>query len=312
MINDNFKGFDIRTNTFIPNDMLAYEYPEDHSTRRQAIENVSSEDTSPAMAVEVIERVKKIAHHLDECIELPQDRDKEEKYRLLWAFQKRLSALAGGLEKEPPIHGVHNLHGNVLKQDEMSPIASASAYLRELLNITLEVRDILWHRQTSKEVSSEMNFSLGDVVYHKVFGFRGVVVAFDYKPTVDVSRWDGVQHIDNPLEMPFYHIIPDEQDCIEIFGAPRGMRYVCQQNLETCDKDRCAVTVPLLDPDWIQRVNANGETTFEAPSEVMFKHGKDIGDDSLTEHYLNKVQVILEIICAALPLPKMGGCIVLF
>eukprot|EP00957_Ditylum_brightwellii_P045869 3479446-Ditylum_brightwellii.AAC.1 len=53
---------------------------------------------------------------------------------------------------------------------------------------------------------------------------------------MDVRRWDGVQEIENPMEKPFYHVIPDPNDCIRVFGGERSTRYVCEDNLELCPK----------------------------------------------------------------------------
>jgi hemimethylated DNA binding protein len=298
MMHEHFQRFDPPSNSFVMNDMLAYEYPVDHEMQQHAMKTKVDDSDKPLDAAKEAEEARVEAQELaaqwEEFIVLPENHTERQELRLLWAFQKRFNTLStGALESETPlIHGgVHNLHGNVLVPENVPPVTSACAYLRQLLNISLEIRDILFHRRSSQNASSQMNFSLGDVVYHKVFGFRGVVVAFDHRPSIDVSRWDGVQHIDNPLELPFYHIVPDQQDCLEIFGSERGMRYVCEENLEPCYKNRSAVTVPHMDPDWTRRGNPDGATVFEAPPEIKFKHGIDIGDDNITEHCLGKVQV---------------------
>eukprot|EP00957_Ditylum_brightwellii_P204872 15341151-Ditylum_brightwellii.AAC.1 len=39
------------------------------------------------------------------------------------------------------------------------------------------------------------------------------------------------------MEQPFYHVIPDIDDCIRVFGSERSFRYVCQENLEVWNKE---------------------------------------------------------------------------
>ena len=75
-------------------------------------------------------------------------------------------------------------------------------------------------------------YSLGQIVRHKLYGFRGVITGFDEKPRMDVSNWDGLQGIEDASEKPFYHIRPDINDCIKAFGGPRDFRYCCEDNLE--------------------------------------------------------------------------------
>jgi hypothetical protein len=40
---------------------------------------------------------------------------------------------------------------------------------------------------------SPVPFQVGDVIRHKKFKYRGVVIAWDERPKVDVSGWDGVR-----------------------------------------------------------------------------------------------------------------------
>ena len=73
---------------------------------------------------------------------------------------------------------------------------------------------------------------VGEVVRHRKFGFRGVVVGWDPTPQVDVSGWEGVRGLPSGGEQPFYKILPDQTDCAELLGGPRDMKYVAQENLE--------------------------------------------------------------------------------
>lgn len=93
----------------------------------------------------------------------------------------------------------------------------------------------------------EVSFALGEVVRHRKFGFVGAIAGWDLRPTADVSRWDGVVGLSLLGEQPFFHVIPDEHDVHQVFGGPRGMRYVAQQNLERVSADeRLPVSHSLL------------------------------------------------------------------
>jgi hemimethylated DNA binding protein len=113
----------------------------------------------------------------------------------------------------------------------------------------VRVNSMLWTRRASRRDKPNINFSLGQVVRHKIYGFRGLVAAWDSKPRMDVSNWDGLSHIERPQEKPFYHIYPDANDCVIAFGGPRGFRYVCQDNLEICPIDDPLEFATTLDPD---------------------------------------------------------------
>ncbi len=58
----------------------------------------------------------------------------------------------------------------------------AAYHLRQLLNLTLEISEMLWIRQLSQDNKERVRFSLGQIVQHKKYGFRGVIMAWDPKP----------------------------------------------------------------------------------------------------------------------------------
>jgi len=311
MVADHFKHFDDRSKAFVMSDMLAYEYPIDYARQQQAFtENLpnnetdihndpssSSSDTVNVTAEQVSSKVRAFAKHLEELATLPKDQEEQLSISVSETLQVFRTKISWALDTNLATHAWPGMSEaqrqdavlQALGEDDKSPVTVAAARIRQLLNFCLEVRDLLWHRQTSQMFSSELKFGLGDVVYHKGFGFRGVVKAFDYRPTIDVSRWDGVQHIENPLEKPFYHVMPDLQDCLEVFGAPRGMRYVCSDNLEPCHSDRTSIEVQ-LEPGWTRTLSPDRTTLFLPPARTKFKHGADLADDDVTEETLLKVQ----------------------
>lgn len=105
--------------------------------------------------------------------------------------------------------------------------------LENLYRFHIKINTMIATRKSNQEHKQRINFSLGQIVKHKRYGFRGVIVAWDPKPRMDVSNWDGLADIECPQEKPFYHVIPDVNDCVSAFGGPRHFRYVCQDNLES-------------------------------------------------------------------------------
>ncbi len=109
---------------------------------------------------------------------------------------------------------------------------SAIPLLAKLYHFHVKINSMLATRKSNQEHKHRIHFALGQVVKHKQFGFRGVIIAWDPKPRMDVTNWDGLTDIERPQEKPFFHILPDVNDCISAFGGPRHFRYVCQDNLE--------------------------------------------------------------------------------
>ncbi len=104
--------------------------------------------------------------------------------------------------------------------------------LAKLYHFHVKINSMLATRKSNQEHKHRIHFSLGQIVKHKQFGFRGVIIAWDPKPRMDVTNWDGLTDIECPQEKPFFHVLPDVNDCISTFGGSRHFRYVCQDNLE--------------------------------------------------------------------------------
>ncbi len=102
-----------------------------------------------------------------------------------------------------------------------------------------------------------------------------MVVAWDPYPKTDVSRWDGLQHIEGDVNnMPFYHVLADIDDTVRAFGQERPFRYVCQDNLEHCPENQNEINVT-LDEGWELK---NG-SDYKAPDDLLFSHAENTGDD---------------------------------
>ena len=151
--------------------------------------------------------------------------------------------------------------------DQQSTDAVYSS-LSSLLNFHLKVNSSIWTRKRHLEQKSKIKFSLGQIVKHKLYNYRGVVIAWDHKPCVDVRNWDGLEHVENPHNKPFYHIRPDENDCVREFGGPRSFRYVCQDNLELCEATELAVE-DLNRQDWTWD---NANNAYIPSEEIRVSH----------------------------------------
>jgi hemimethylated DNA binding protein len=106
----------------------------------------------------------------------------------------------------------------------------AFACLRIMGDFQEEVVGLV-ERRTANADRRGIAFQIGQVLRHRKYGFRGVVVGWDRRPQVDVSGWDGVQGLPSGPDQPFYRVLPDMGDCVELLGGPRDVRYVAQENL---------------------------------------------------------------------------------
>ena len=148
-----------------------------------------------------------------------------------------------------------------------SPLDLAISSIKRLNQFSAKLIALQWSHNIHKQNNNTIDFKLGQTVKHKLFNFRGVVTAWDPKPYMDVSQWDGLQGVDNPNGKPFYHIRPDANDCIREFGSPRSWRYVCQDNLETYDLKHGTIELEmeLDEEEW----GWDKENGWFAPSEEL-------------------------------------------
>lgn len=281
-ISSKFDRFDSSKNRFIPNAALAYEYAVNHQNAADGVvTNNSDLSENPVVAShnettdkdvdfvsgQVREGVQAFASQLQRYILDVFSCTKARRWSFLASLERRLSALSRG--------EVENTHDRFSMPPPSFLRASAILHLGSLLQVTLEISEMLWQRKFAEQNKGNIKFSLGAIVKHKKYGFRGVIVAWDPKPSVDVSRWDGLSHIPNADQFPFYHVIPDQNDCISAFGGERPFRYVCEENLETCPKPQCNIDVD-LDTDWQIDVS---NSKYDPPDELKFKFAADLGDE---------------------------------
>ena len=130
-------------------------------------------------------------------------------------------------------------------RDEGGTLDGAFQALRALGELHSECEETV-KRRVDKADRRGIHYQIGEVLRHKVFGFRAVVIGWDRRPAVDVSSWDGVQNLPSGTEQPFYKMLPDLADCIEHLGGPRDVRYVAQENLERLPLSHRRIVHPSL------------------------------------------------------------------
>ena len=55
-------------------------------------------------------------------------------------------------------------------------------------------------------LSPPVTFTVGQVLRHKLFNYRGVCVGWDIRPSVDTSLWEGVKDSKLGTEQPYYRV----------------------------------------------------------------------------------------------------------
>jgi hemimethylated DNA binding protein len=270
---EHFTHFDAQSQCYAPNSTLQYEYPLDCidlKPRSLLPEHVHICETVLSGLHILTERLKK-------CIEneasLPTSKG-------LTILSNLLDRLNGMLQRDIIPLG---------QQLALTPpsISTVTAHMvRSMVFLQQEIFTVNLERKAAQDNQSRIEFPLGSIVRHTKYGFRGVVVGWDPRPQVDVSRWDGLKDVEHPEQHPFYHVIPDPGDCLIAFGGPRPFRYVCQANLETCPLDERTIHVD-LDDTWIRHPLTG---IYQAPSDIRYKYGEDLGDDGLTERCMNHLQ----------------------
>ncbi|KAL7519912.1 hypothetical protein ACHAWX_004666 [Stephanocyclus meneghinianus] len=227
LINQYFTKFE--TDHFVPNNVLSYVYPMDRYTQSEI-----SEGTDQPVSFAIDEAATGVPSSADvnaSCMSIIRGVNNISK-RLMSSIQHDIS------DQIPNCNFLKSLLSGIsthvkMNDDEHAP--SVYTTISALYHFHVKVNSLLWSRKIHLKHKPKIQFSLGQIVRHKLYDYRGVIIAWDPKPHVDVSNWDGLQHVENPQNQPFYHIRPDENDCIRAFGGPRSFRYVCQDNLESCE-----------------------------------------------------------------------------
>jgi hemimethylated DNA binding protein len=277
---DHFERFDPESQCFVPGDVLTYVYPNDTLECWSTYTNPSDQ-----AAQNVILGVQRMAEYLQRIIlgytSAPESRD----LTLLSTYLDRLTKLTKcdvvPTKDRFRVQNGKNLQNGVTVQNMLK------WELQKFVELAVDVEDILFTRRKALDTDRSIKFSLGEYVQHKKYGFRGIVVAWDPEPAYDITHWDGLQHIENPEQYPFYHVIPDRGDSMTAFGGERPWRYVCEDNLELCPSEIRDLDVD-LEPAWISDATTG---IYRPPDELILRHGNQLEDDGLTEKCLQEIKV---------------------
>ncbi|MEH6550039.1 MAG: heat shock protein HspQ [Pseudomonadales bacterium] len=79
-------------------------------------------------------------------------------------------------------------------------------------------------------------FSIGELVHHRLFNYRGVIVDVDYKFKSTDEWYDLVARSRPPKNKPWYHVLVHDQE---------HSTYVAEKNLEA-DQDSSPIKHPAL------------------------------------------------------------------
>lgn len=82
----------------------------------------------------------------------------------------------------------------------------------------------------------QAKFNVGELVHHKLFGYRGVVVDVDASYQGTEEWYEQVAHSRPPKDEPWYHVLVDEAE---------HNTYVAERNLEY-DSLKDAIDHPLV------------------------------------------------------------------
>lgn len=287
MISEHFDSYHASDHRFVPNPVKRYCYPAPTDAVVQP--PTISAETRQLCHDQIIHGVQLLAKELIQIVTYTQ----EEHYQkfpylasnaLFLDLNQRLKEIETG-DVLPSEYQYWSFDDN-RNVDTVSPISRAVHHLTALNNLSQGIMEIMETRRQHIDFSERFRFRIGDVVRHKLYGFRGVVVSIDPQPMYDVRNWDGLQDIVNPSELPFYRVIPNQDDCVQAFGGERPMRYVCQENLETCPQDQRDFQVD-MDPGW----NKNPyDGNYTPPVVSQFKYGGASDIETLFEQCMEKIE----------------------
>jgi heat shock protein HspQ len=81
------------------------------------------------------------------------------------------------------------------------------------------------------------SFSIGQLIHHKRFGYRGVIVDVDSTFQLSDEWYERMARSRPPKDRPWYHVLVHDS---------AQTTYVAEQNLET-DEDKAPIRHPLVD-----------------------------------------------------------------
>ncbi|GAB4821785.1 hypothetical protein N2152v2_008831 [Parachlorella kessleri] len=126
--------------------------------------------------------------------------------------------------------------GKHLQGEEASAALNGALHALRLLNTEYASQlQLMRETRADKANKAGVSFEVGTVFMHKKFGYRGLVIGWDRQCTRDE---DWVHEAGVDPRQPFYYVLPDESDCVRLFGQPLSSRYVAQDNILTLPGER--------------------------------------------------------------------------
>ena len=86
-------------------------------------------------------------------------------------------------------------------------------------------------------MEKQARFSVGQLIRHALFGYRGVIVAVDPGFSLSDAWYETMARSKPPRDAPWYHVLPHNQE---------HMTYVAERNLEPAESD-APIAHPLLE-----------------------------------------------------------------
>lgn len=103
------------------------------------------------------------------------------------------------------------------------------------------------------EVTKRARFGPGQVVRHRMFGYRGLVFDVDPVFSHDAEWYAALAITSPPRDEPWYHVLVDGAEYIT---------YVAERNLTESDDSAASIDNPRL-PDYFLR--SRGQVSMRAP-----------------------------------------------
>ena len=69
------------------------------------------------------------------------------------------------------------------------------------------------------------------VFQHRKYGYKGVIYGWE-RTCEREQAWNDTVGVDP--NQPFYEVLPDEDDCLRLFGGVRLSKYVAQVDIPNC------------------------------------------------------------------------------
>jgi heat shock protein HspQ len=169
-MNEHFKRFDQTSGSFVPGDVSSYVYPNDVDDREQEECYVNASDD---VAKEYITGIQNMADHLRMIVLSYTSSPESRNLKVLSSYLDKLTRLSNGDVLSVEDQFKHSTNTQVIMK----------CHIEEFMKFIVELNDIMWTRRTSIQASKQNNrtikYKLGDIVEHKKYGFRGVIVAWD-------------------------------------------------------------------------------------------------------------------------------------